>query len=103
MSEREERKQFERMLSGRFDMQREAGRPESYWSGPTYHAHAGWQARAHIAEQEKAELLDFIRRVLDAGAWYPHALEIDMYKPDAADGEELEAEGRALLAKHERQ
>ena len=45
------------------------------------------------------EMLDLLVKLRDAGSWYSSALEIDVYRKDAPDGEELEAELIALIAK----
>lgn len=46
------------------------------------------------------ELLSFVQKLLGENvAWYPSALELHMYGPYGLDGEKLEKEARALVAK----
>lgn len=58
----------------------------------------------HVSQQDAfliataPEMLDLLVRLLNAGTWYGSALEIDRYEAKA-DGEELEAEIMALVAK----
>ena len=44
-------------------------------------------------------LVEVLEKIVDSGTWYSSALEIDLYKEGAIDGEELEKMARFALAK----
>ena len=50
--------------------------------------------RADVAQA----LYDALKGIVDSGSWYPSALEIDLYRKNAQDGEQLESDSRAALA-----
>ena len=43
-------------------------------------------------------LVEVLEKIVDSGTWYSSALEIDLYKEGAIDGEELEKMARFALA-----